>query len=290
MSIVGYSFLRASLLSFDKSRGDVHMGERGALDLTFIGAGNAFTNGQCHSGFVANNRVLFDAPPTTVYALARARIDIEQLDVILLSHFHGDHYFGMPFLFLAYQFAGAAGNPARQRTRDLTIVGPPGVEETVEKLAQLAFPYLLTVEGYPNKHPVDAGYRRRYVEMAPGDQVETNGLRIGAARMNHAEGSLPVALGYRVEIDGHTLAYTGDSAWCDELFTIGRGADVYVADANYPTGRNQIEHMSMDDIRELRAGLDARTTMVLTHMGHGDPPRDLARTFAATDLGRFTFP
>jgi ribonuclease BN (tRNA processing enzyme) len=256
------------------------MSECGGLDLTFIGSGNAFADARCWSGFVANGRVLFDAPPSAVYGLKRAGVAMDRLDVVLLSHFHGDHYFGLPFLFLEYAFPGAAGGRTPRRVQDLTIVGPPGVADIVEQLADLAFPNLL--------HARD-NYRRRYVEMEPGGEAEVRGLRLSAARMNHAHGSLPVALGYRVEMDGRTLAYTGDSAWCDSLLEIGRGADVYVCDCNYASGRNLPEHLSLDEVRDLRAQLDERTEMVLTHLGHRETPRDMPRTHVADDLARFYF-
>jgi ribonuclease BN (tRNA processing enzyme) len=256
------------------------MGARRDLDLTFLGAGNAFGNDRCYSGFVANGRVLLDAPPTAVLSLKRARLPMEQIDTIILSHFHADHFFGIPFILLEYTFPGAAGGRTPNRTRDLTIVGPPGVGDTVERVNELAFPKLL------NRNP---SYKRHYVEMEPGREAEVQGLRLSAARMNHASDSLDLCLGYRLEIDGHMLAYTGDSAWCDSLIEIGRGAEVYVTDCNYPSGRNVPEHLSLDEVRDLRAMLDPRTRMVLTHLGHDEAPRDMPNTRVASDLARFVF-
>ena len=63
-----------------------------------------------------------------------------------------------------------------------------------------------------------------------------------------------------------------------------------LCDANYPAGRGPPEHLSLAEVGELRAGLDGRTTMLLTHLGHRASPRDLPRTFIASDLARFTFP
>ncbi|MBI2762104.1 MAG: MBL fold metallo-hydrolase [Chloroflexi bacterium] len=256
------------------------MGVRGALDLTFIGSGNAFGDSRCYSGFVLNGRVLFDAPPTAVYSLKRARMPMEQIDVVLLSHFHADHFFGLPFLLLEYTFPGAAGGRTPNRARDLTIVGPPGVGDTVERLNELAFPTLLS------RNP---SYKRHYVEIEPGHEAEVAGLRIGAAKMNHAEGSLDLCLGYRVEVERRTIAYTGDTGWCDSLLELGRGADVYVTDCNYASGRNLPEHLSLDEVRDLRGMLDPRTRMILTHLGHDEAPRDLPNTRVASDLARFVF-
>jgi ribonuclease BN (tRNA processing enzyme) len=256
------------------------MGGATPLDLTIIGSGNAFADARCWSGFLLNRRVLFDAPPSALYALKQARAALDEIDTVLLSHFHGDHFFGLPFLLLEYQFPSAAGARSAPRARDLTIVGPPGVAEAVEQAAQLAFPNLLN-------H--DAGYQRRYVEIDAGGEAEVNGLRIGAARMNHAVGSLPLALGYRAALDGRVIAYTGDSGWCDSLVEIGRGADVYVCDCNYAEGRNLPEHLSLEEVRDLRRLLDERTELVLTHLGHEARPGDIPRTRFAYDGARFTF-
>src|SRR5690349_10150339 len=113
-------------------RGDV------PLDLLFVGSGNALAPASCWSGFLLNGRYLFDAPPSALYGLKRGGASLDTLDVVLLSHFHGDHFFGLPFLLLEYAYPGAAGTRiTRRRTRDLTIVGPPGVEEKVETLCNL---------------------------------------------------------------------------------------------------------------------------------------------------------
>ena len=73
-----------------------------ALDLTFIGTGNAFAPTRYWSSFIANNRVLFDAPPTLLPHLKKLKIDTNAIEAIFIGHFHGDHYFGLPFLLLEY--------------------------------------------------------------------------------------------------------------------------------------------------------------------------------------------
>lgn len=251
-----------------------------SLDLLFIGSGNAFADARCWSGFLLNGRYLFDAPPSALYGLKRGNADLDALDVILLSHFHGDHFFGMPFLFLEYAYPGGDGVRAGRRTRDLTIVGPPGVEEKVESLTALA---------YPNLVSADLGFRRRYVELEPGGAVEVAGLRVEAEKMNHAIGTFPLCLGFRVELAGRRLAYTGDTAWTDALLALGDRADVFVTDCNYPDGEDRPEHLSLDDVARLREKLDERTTIILTHLGHERQPTGLPRTVRADDGMRFRF-
>ena len=252
-----------------------------SLDLLFIGSGNAFADARCWSGFLLNGRYLFDAPPSALYGLKRGGADLDAIDVVLISHFHGDHFFGLPFLLLEYAYAGGSGTRATRRSRDLTIVGPPGVEEKMETLTGL---------GYPSLRRRELSFRRRYVEIEPGRAVEAAGLRIEAERMNHALDSLPLCLGFRVETAGRRLAYTGDTAWTDALLALGDGAEVFVADCNYPSGFNRPEHLSLDEIGVLRGKLDERTAIILTHLGHERVPVELPRTYRAEDLSRFIVP
>lgn len=250
-----------------------------SLDLLFVGSSNAFAETGCWSGFLLNGRFLFDAPPSALYGLKHNGADLDALDVVLISHFHGDHFFGLPFLFLEYAYA--AGGPGRTspRTRDLTIVGPPGIEDKAESLLAL---------GYPNMVGRRYGFKRRYVEMEPGCAKEVAGLRLEAERMNHATDSLPLCLGYRAEYGGRRLAYTGDTAWTDALLALGHGADVFVSDCTYPDGFDRPEHLSLDEIGILRGKLDEQTTIILTHLGHERRPLGLPLTYRAADFARFT--
>lgn len=250
------------------------------LDLLFLGSGNAFADARCWSGFLLNGRYLFDAPPSALYGLKRGRADVDALDVVALSHFHGDHFFGLPFLLLDYAYGG--GNHERApRTRELTILGPPGVQEKVEALTALAYQNLLTT---------GVRFPLRFVEMEPGGSAAVGGLRLEAVKMNHAAESLPLSLGYRAEVDGRRLAYTGDTAWTDALLELGEGAELFVTDCNYASGFNLPEHLSLDEVTVLRHKLAERTSIILTHMGHDRAPVDLPRTYRAEDLMRFIVP
>jgi ribonuclease BN (tRNA processing enzyme) len=252
---------------------------RRSLDLLFVGSSNAFAETGCWSGFLLNERYLFDAPPSALYGLKRGGADMNALDVILVSHFHGDHFFGLPFLLLDYAYPSGGARGTQRRTRDLWIVGPPGIEEKTETLTAL---------GYPNLPHRDLGFKRRYVEMEPGCAKEVAGLRLQAEKMNHAVESLPLCLGYRAECGGRRLAYTGDTAWTESLLTLGDGVDVFVTDCTYASGFNQPEHLSLDEIGVLRHKLPEQTSIILTHLGHDKQPLHLPNTHRASDFARFT--
>jgi ribonuclease BN (tRNA processing enzyme) len=243
----------------------------GSLDLAFLGSGNAFAPGRCWSGFLLNGRYLFDAPPTALLSLKRLGADLAAIDTVLLSHFHADHFFGLPFLLIEYAYQ-------TRRRSDLTIVGPPGVEERVERLVEL---------GYQHLGSVDAGYKRRYVEVHDGARDEINGLRLEAVPVRHSTGLQ--CFGFRTEVVGRRLSYTGDCTWCEGLQQLGQDTEVLVTDCTYATGRNREDHLSLEEVRDLRAQIDRRTNIILTHL---DGPRTnggMERTAVASDLARFSY-
>ena len=67
---------------------------------TFLGTGNFLAPGRYWNSFVLDGRVLVEPAPTALPHLRRCGIPAEDLDAVLISHFHPDHTFGWPFLLL----------------------------------------------------------------------------------------------------------------------------------------------------------------------------------------------
>jgi ribonuclease BN (tRNA processing enzyme) len=243
------------------------------LELAFLGTGNAFAPERCWSGFLLNGRYLFDAPPTALLSLKRLSADLADIDTVLLSHFHSDHFYGLPFLLLEYSHR-------THRTSDLTIVGPPGVEQRVHELMEI---------GYPGMLDHEAGFQLRFMELSDGLEAEVNGLDFEAVQVDHGGGRLE-CFGLKTSLSGRRLSYTGDTGWCDGLIRLGQDVEVLVTDCTYQSGRRRPDqHLSLEEIGELRAQLDPRTSVILTHLGGPTTPASLERTFVANDLQRYMF-
>ena len=92
------------------------------LTLTFLGSGDAFGSGgrlqTCMLVEGDGHRWLVDCGATSLVALRRAGVDPASIDAILISHLHGDHFGGVPFVLLDGQF--------RRGARPLVVAGPPG--------------------------------------------------------------------------------------------------------------------------------------------------------------------
>src|SRR5687768_8736503 len=100
------------------------------LDVLFLGTGNAFAaEGRAFSSFLLNGRYLFDVGPTVLQQLKRAEVSTHEIDLVLVSHFHADHYFGLPLLLLDAWH--------RQREKEIVIAGPPEIEQRTEALLEV---------------------------------------------------------------------------------------------------------------------------------------------------------
>src|SRR3990172_10388524 len=130
------------------------------LDLLFLGSGNAFAPGRYWSSFLLNGRYLFDASPVVLPHLKRCKVQLEEIEAVFISHFHADHFFGLPFLLLEY----AEMTP---RASDLAIIGPPGIQERLR---------VVTEAGFPNVLKKQKRYAEVYHELRDGVRGEGGGL------------------------------------------------------------------------------------------------------------------
>ncbi|UCH86770.1 MAG: MBL fold metallo-hydrolase [Dehalococcoidia bacterium] len=243
------------------------------LELSFLGSGNAFApDGRYWSSLLLNGRYLLDAPPTLLPHLKRLGVSPTDICTIFISHFHGDHFLGLPFLLLEYLHM-------TPRQENLYIVGPPGVEKVIEAAAELAF---------PNLSNSDAGYQRCYLEAEAGRQQTVNDLSFQAFSMKHANAEL-AAFGYRLSLADKVVAYSGDTELCDELFDLAEGADVLVLDCNYSESRG-LYHVSFADVPVIRKRLPPSTTIILTHLEAEPDVSGLEGVLVARDFETFRFP
>ena len=115
------------------------------LKVIILGSGNAFGHGnQFQSShyieFEEKHKLLLDCGPTILQALQSAEVNIDDLQFLLISHLHGDHTAGIPFLLLHYKYV------LKRFTNPLQIIGPPGLKDHLMHLLTGNYPNLLSPE------------------------------------------------------------------------------------------------------------------------------------------------
>ena len=191
--------------------------------------------------------VLIDCGATTCAGLNELGIPREEIDTLLISHFHGDHFGGIPLLLLASLYED-------QRKAPLRIAGPPGIEARVRGLAA-AMGYAM--EGR------DWSFEISFDELPVGRELELGPTRVRSFETHHTPDSIPHGL--VLDFAGQCIAYSGDTGWFDELPSQVAGADLFICECTYHSEGFEY-HLNYELLLEQRRHFDCNR-MVLTHLG-----------------------
>lgn len=226
--------------------------ERGPL-FTFVGSGDATGTGArnqtCLHLQTEEAAFLIDCGPTSLTALKQLGISVSALSGILLTHAHGDHFGGVPFVLLDLMMAG--------RQQDFWVMAPQHLLEHVQAWNELCYPGIL------EKAPFTIHWLP--IEQEPRS-VPGTGIMIYPFAMNHQQSRL--CQGYQVHLpEEKIVAYTGDTAWCDNLELLARDTDLFVCECSYVEPPPEyIKHLSYQEIMAKKELLKTKH-LILTHMG-----------------------
>jgi ribonuclease BN (tRNA processing enzyme) len=240
------------------------------LEFRFIGTGNAFApGGLCWNGFVANRKYLFEAPPQALQSLNTLRIDANELDAVILSHHHGDHFLGLPFLVLQWKYS--------HRERPIRIIGPAGTKALACDIGTKVYPGLF-----------EGGPEIEWEELAAGGTTTLGALQLEALAVEHDD-RLSETLGFKAVLDGRKFGYTGDSAMCDSVLELARHGEVLISECASRADRVPVHMNLVDDMPTLRAAMAPSAHLLLTHLGKGIEADGLEKTIVAQDFENYRF-
>lgn len=220
------------------------------MRLTIIGCGDAFGSGgrsnTCFWVEAGDATLALDFGATSLVEMKRRGLSPDSLDAIVLTHLHGDHFGGLPFLLLDCQFDS-------RRERPLTIIGPVGTAERIKAAQEVFFPGTSTISWRFPLHIVDLPCRQRHAFGA---------IEIETREVIHPSGA--PATGVRMRDGDKLLGYSGDTSWTDALFGLARGCDLFVCDC-LDSEDMHAPHLDLSTLIAQRARFQAGRVM-LTHM------------------------
>ena len=218
-----------------------------ASSLRFIGSGNAFCPpGRFHSCVVLDKSVLIDAPPTILPQLHAAGISSAEITDLMITHWHGDHVFGLPFLLLERRFITDRDGLERLRIH----LKASGIER-MKTICELAFPGTLL--------PVI----EERVEWIVNDVGEAGQWAYERFPVFHTPATEPHGYMLR-DANGFTLLHTGDSGPCETIHQRRPESDAVILEMGVPDGAEFPHHHRPIDIVRL-AESDPERTFLITH-------------------------
>jgi ribonuclease BN (tRNA processing enzyme) len=221
------------------------------MHLQFVGCGDAFGSGgrfnTCFHVTSGKTNFLIDCGASSMVAMRHFDVAIDAIDIILVTHFHGDHFGGIPFLMLEAQLVS-------RRTRPLIIAGPRGLPDRYVRAMDTAFP------GSPQK---PAAFELTLQEIDLRVPTQVGEISVTAHPVRHTDAAGP-CVGYRIAVDDKIIAYSGDTEWTETLVDIGRNADLFICEA-YTRSKPVRTHTNLATL-ESHLGEIKPKRLILTHM------------------------
>lgn len=197
---------------------------------------------------IGTYHILVDAGPGTMGQLLKTGTQINDLDMILLSHFHLDHCAEVAPLLFALKYSGL------ERKKDLILAGGDGLHQFYQGLNQVY------------DQSIDMGdVHFSLMELGPHGRVDPDNGRLPVdiefTRVIHKNESRA----YRfTDSEGFSLVYSGDTDVCDDLVQLAKGADTLICESSFPDELKVSGHLTPCLAGEIAAKAGVKN-LVLTH-------------------------
>lgn len=189
-----------------------------------IGSGNAFNSDKRgHCSFLLDDIILIDCGPTILLKREELQIDFSKIKLVLITHFHGDHFAGLPFLILYFQYIV-------KRKEKLTILGPKNIKQQFFSLLELMYPNL----------KID--FEIDFIEKQNNYYFEN--YFISAFPITHKEESI----GYKISDERHTFAFTGDAMLDEKVYNLLENVDIGIMELSLKTKEENSSHISLEEV------------------------------------------
>jgi ribonuclease BN (tRNA processing enzyme) len=206
-------------------------------ELLVLGSGNAFnTDARGHTSFLLDRKILIDCGATVLLKIQEFKVDLNELEIILITHYHGDHFAGVPFILIYLKYI-------LKRTKPLILMGPIGLIENYQKLLDVTYPQM------------DFGFTISFKELKPNELAFYKNYQIRTFPITHKQESI----GYRIEDNNHSFAFTGDTLLNENVLDLMKHVDVGIMELSlWENPNKEISHVSLEELKMYRDFIKAK--------------------------------
>jgi ribonuclease Z len=247
------------------------------MRIVMLGTGAALPDPErCHTSILitlaSGRQLMLDCGHGATRQLMRVDVNPADVGDLFLTHLHHDHVCELPFFVISGWILGRSGA--------LNIFGPDGTRKMVGHLFENgAFDADIRARGaYPARQANMEAIRPKVTEYGPGLVFADDELRVTAAAMDHIPPEISPCFGFRIEAEGKVVVFSGDTAPCDNILALSRGADLLIHECTFTEAfiehRRQskvgtFSHTSPHDLGRLAVAAGVKQ-VVATHIGHVD--------------------
>jgi len=234
---------------------DSHRKEQ-VVKIKILGIGGGINDGLPYNSFVIDETLLCETPPDIMLSLHKNTIDLSSIRTIYISHLHGDHLFGLPFLILSAFFA----NDETGTEFSFEIIGPDGLEKMCENIV---------ISAFTSKHPCIKWMKEfcTFLEINETSKPRlVDGYQTTIFKLDHLIDTYEFSLVHKD--DSIYFAYVADTRWCESVHQLlTRKPKVVLIDLNGRDGEPEPIHLSMRDLQEKAIPITGETTTYFgTHL------------------------
>lgn len=210
------------------------------MNVKFIGTGAMWTKYNSAS-YLINDSIILDIPNGTCKELRRLNILPNNINNVVITHFHGDHYFDIPFYILSKNKA---------EDNKINIYCDKTGKRKIRKIFKLAFP-----------QDIEKTKRQTNLKYITDDTFKIDGIKFKRIEVDH--GRFKPAYGYLIEKDNIIVGFTGDTCYCKNVEYMASKSKYLICDCSNIEGNHK--HMGINNI-EMLANKYKDCTFIVTHM------------------------
>ena len=247
------------------------------MRIVMLGTGAALPDPErCHTSILitldSGRHLMLDCGHGATHQLMRIDVNPAEVGDLFLTHLHHDHVCELPFFVITGWILGRSGA--------LNIFGPDGTKKLSGHLFENgAFDADIRARGsYPARQANMEAIRPNIREYEPGIVLEDADIRVTSAHVEHIPREISPCFGFRIEAEGKVVTFSGDTAPCDNILELSRGADLLIHECTFneafiehrrKSRVGTFSHTSPADLGRLAVKAGVKH-LVATHIGHVD--------------------